>query len=243
MNFITVEQRDALAALDDVRVPLAVRRETAADLVAALIDLLDDIDGDPDLEPSLGWMPGDNGLDLEGGDVQDEPHDDGEDDEPSLATPEPHYAGADYYLAKQSIYVSCQPLTSQASWGLGGSRAELEHEHDGAEPENEHGPSWAEAPARRGSLFSGSDEDHEPSLGLTEHINQATRTTEAPGWHFDDCEADYARDIGPTNRAMLADDEPDVTDREDDGIWMGERDDADFDSGQMIAGGNEQVAR
>jgi hypothetical protein len=181
MNFISIDARQALAELDDPRAPIPIKRTVAADLVAALIDYLDDMDGDADLEPSLAGFDGhayhDGEADLEG-DGLDEGELDTADDEPSLGW-----------------------NTSEASFGCRPTfDPDREDEHDGAEPENEHGASWPEGGSQIGYLFAGftSNEDDE-----------------------DD-----------------ADNERDVTDGlENDGIWMGERDEAEYDYPGFIRGG------
>lgn len=63
------------------REALRQRIEDNLATVDALIAALDEMTPDPDLEPFLADTHGD---DREGGDVQDEPHDPGGDDEPSL---------------------------------------------------------------------------------------------------------------------------------------------------------------
>lgn len=84
MNFISIDARKALADLDDPRAPIPIKRTVAADLVAALIDWLDLLDGDPDLEPSLAGFDGlsyhkaevdleDDGLSRELDTADDEP--------------------------------------------------------------------------------------------------------------------------------------------------------------------------
>ena len=221
------------------RQALESRAERHLSLAAALIAMLDVMDGDPDLEH--------DGSDYE----------DGGDDEPSLGSVgagaggyveplgfwkvKPYWMDADAWQAslRRHDSVTIVPVPNWAQ----GNRDDKEHEHDGVEPENEHGPSWAEGRGSRGSLFSGSGEDDEPSLGLTEHVNQVTRTVTA-GWAFDDCEGDYAVECwpgGPNNRARMADDEPDATDLESDGLERGEHDDSELDSGARIGGGGYHV--
>jgi hypothetical protein len=51
---------------------IETKLEATLDLVSALLALLDEEDGDENLEPSLGWNPYGE-IDLEGGDVGDEP--------------------------------------------------------------------------------------------------------------------------------------------------------------------------
>src|SRR5690606_32257159 len=142
--------------------------------------------------------------DREGGDVLDEGEDDTE-REPSLG-----------WTDMESRYGSAPTFDP-----------DREDEHDGAEPDNEDGGRWSERASLTGRLGGNQHEDDEPSLGLTEHINQATRTVTV-GWAFDDLEGDYevqCRPGGPNNRARMADDEPDATDLESDGLERGEHDD------------------
>lgn len=219
------------------------RVERHLGLVQTLLAVLDNVDGDENLEPSLGFVPLVGPYDLEADcdeddDTEHEPslgwtdmearygcrptfdadleHDDA-DDEPSLASPEPLYAvisgqmGFYPTYASGDLYGAFAPIGSQTGWDLG-NRAELEDQHDGAEPDDEHGGGWSEASAGRGRLDGGRDEDSEASLSLTEHVNQSTRTA-TTGWVFEDSEADYERHwpFGPTNSAMIADDENSVS--------------------------------
>lgn len=54
MNHFDIDVHRALSQLDDPRCGIALKRNTAIDLVTALIDFLDQTETDPDLEPSLG---------------------------------------------------------------------------------------------------------------------------------------------------------------------------------------------
>lgn len=189
MNFIDIQTSRALADLDDPRCGLALKRHIAADLIAALIDALDDTEADCDLEPSL-LSPDDlEGDGIDDGGWQGEGSDNF-DDEPSLAAPEPVYEPVDYWAAKRSIVMPATPLGSQAGWCTG-TLSDLEDEHDGAEPENEHGPSWSEHSTETGphlSAFGG--EDDETSLGTPEQVNQVERLVLTGGWLIDDGEED-----------------------------------------------------
>lgn len=91
--------------IDYAGTPAGATRARIEREIDRLIELLDAIDGDLDLEPSLGWpQAGPDEIatnsshdDREeehehGGDVVDEPHDDG-DDEPDLGWPNPVDAG------------------------------------------------------------------------------------------------------------------------------------------------------
>ena len=73
---------------DNVRLADRIRsREEIADEIERLIDALDFLDGDPDLEPSLGGQPSDatpDLVDIEGDFADDEPA--GDEHEPSLGS-------------------------------------------------------------------------------------------------------------------------------------------------------------
>lgn len=121
-----------------------------------------------------------------------EDDEDNADDEPSLGSLngsglgvaamgflriKPYHFTDEDFARSESLYRDPRPVRgahSQTSWSLGSS-SDKEDEHDGAEPDNEHGPSWAEELASGGVLLSGSDEDHEPSLGTPEQFDQITR--------------------------------------------------------------------
>lgn len=122
-------------------------------IIAAGIELLDEIGGDPDLEPSLlgsHLLP----YDAEGdGDPDDE--DDGC-GEPSLGAPEPELRGADYHFPEGAIFAHAEPLGSQVGWARGGD--------DDREHEDEHGGDVQDEPHDDG-LHCGADS--EPSLGWT----------------------------------------------------------------------------
>lgn len=80
-------------ALTDARYDLHAKRVAAEAAIEDLINFLDDTDGDCDLEPSLGcngymFDLGADAVDLEGGDVQDEPHDEIDEDGRDVSWPE-----------------------------------------------------------------------------------------------------------------------------------------------------------
>jgi hypothetical protein len=115
------------------RLPKAIRAAVAQAIdrhlaaVDGLVALLDLISQDADLEPSLGYQPyGRREADLEGGDVQDEPHDgaDEGDAEPSLA----HGNDLDQRQAAANLIVD---NLHPSVWA---SDADFEEEHDGREP-------------------------------------------------------------------------------------------------------------
>lgn len=125
----------------------------------------------------------------------------------------PYYLSEAEWLAVRRAergYAAPFPV-SQVRWA-DGLTSDREDEHDGTEPENEHGPGWTEANSRLQGVMHAFPEDGEPSLSLTEHVNQATRTVPVSSgfWSVIDGEADYVVDacFGPTNRARMADDEP-----------------------------------
>ena len=79
MNHFDIDVHRALSELDDPRRGIALKRNTAADLVTALINFLDDTEGDcdlednGDLEPSIGASNAYGEYDLEGDDCDDDP--------------------------------------------------------------------------------------------------------------------------------------------------------------------------
>ena len=123
----------------------------------ALIASLDAMDGDPDLEPSLGapestpqthWADGSGALDEEnaeaedagGGDVLDEAHDADTDLEPSLGAPEIGPTAVTY----QSSFGYFRQHGTQEFWAKGKGDMEEESSED-AEPDSDEGPSWSES--------------------------------------------------------------------------------------------------
>lgn len=194
--FLTVSERN--------RVGLATSIER-------LIDLLDSLEADPDLEPDVGdYEPsiGGNGLNHLALDCElDE-----SDDEPSLGsrnpiapsvTPLGFWQVRPYYVSeadwaahlRRHDDVWSPPTDCQTRWGEGTLANDREDEHDGAEPENEHGGAWAESGSLSGRLSgAGHDDDREPSLSLPESLNQATRWQETSDWHVEDGEADYVEE-------------------------------------------------
>jgi hypothetical protein len=138
------------AALVPVSADLVEQLEA---LVSTVIQLLDEIGGDPDLEPSLlgnHLLP----YDAEGdGDADDE--DDGC-SEPSLGAPEPELRGADYHFPEGATFAHAEPLGSQVGWSRSGD--------DDREQEDEHGGDVQDEPHDDG-LHGGADS--EPSLGWT----------------------------------------------------------------------------
>lgn len=124
-------------------------------IIAAGIELLDQIEGDSDLEPSLE-CPCPHfffAVDAEGDDPDDE--DDGC-GEPSLAAPETELRGADYHFPDGATFAHAEPLGSQVGWARGGD--------DDREHEDEHGGDVQDEPHDDG-IHCGADS--EPSLGWT----------------------------------------------------------------------------
>lgn len=160
MNFISIE---ALADLDDMRLPIPIRRNLAADLVTALIAIIDDIDGDENLEPSLGFEPLTGTYDLEADcdeddDTEREPslgwtemearygcrpvfdadleHDDA-DDEPSLGSPE--ISPMTMFDLKNGRGWGWRQGTQETSWAKGSRDDGEEDGGDAPEQVNEDG--------------------------------------------------------------------------------------------------------
>lgn len=113
-------------------------REEIEAHIEDLISMLDAIDSDPDLEPDNDLEPSIGGSASWGQEVDIEADD--ADNEPSLASPESSYAlAAIYWPPTGQLYSPAVPLSSQESWSSGGCNDDREDEHDGTEPENEHG--------------------------------------------------------------------------------------------------------
>lgn len=128
------------------------------DLVTALLALLDDADGDPDLEPDIanGYLVPD---DLEGGDVLDQGEPslgwtemearfgcspepsyeceiDDADDEPSLGAPEPRLASTGYWggtLPTALPFNPAMPMDSQVHWARGRGDDDEQVNEDGGD--------------------------------------------------------------------------------------------------------------
>ena len=102
--------------------PLSITRRVVEERITALIDLLDCLDGDPDLEPDLG-----SGDDREG---EDPDLEDGADSEPSLGWQATHgYIGDQTDQSSPGFYANVD------------AGRELEDEHDGREPHEDSEPS------------------------------------------------------------------------------------------------------
>lgn len=145
----SIDPHRAISEIEDPGRGIALKRNTAMDLVAALIDFLDDTEGDCDLEPSLSagdaLLERQLGYDLEGDGLEYGELDEA-DHEPSLG-----------WTVMEASY-GAPPVFDP----------DLEDEHDGAEPENEHGPGWTESSGRSGQLECGrhdDDEDADPAGG------------------------------------------------------------------------------
>jgi len=164
-------------------------RETVAYTIERLIDMLDAMEGDPDLEAAgdeldqsypEGWRSTPQPF---------EDAEDGADDEPWLGAPEARFAGGDYYYHQQTICPSVAPLGSQASWASGASDDreddgdDLEPDHDG-----ERSLGWVNEGSQVG-LGEGHD-DNEPELGWPEQIDQVRRLEIKEDWFANDGEPD-----------------------------------------------------
>lgn len=102
--------------------PLSITRRMVEERITALIDLLDRLDGDPDLEPDLG-----SGDDREG---EDPDLEDGADSEPSLGWQATHgYVGDQTDQSSPGFYANAD------------AGRDLEDEHDGREPDDDSEPS------------------------------------------------------------------------------------------------------
>jgi hypothetical protein len=117
----------------DVRSAIEAAIEQHQAAMTGLIALLDAFDGDTDLEPALGYsVYGRKEDDLEGGDVQDEPHDEDDEgnNEPSLA----HSNDLNQETARRHTAGSALHLPRGTGW-VHSADGDFEAEHDGREPE------------------------------------------------------------------------------------------------------------
>lgn len=207
---LAAQMTGALPAFDPDR-----PRQSAEALLNYMIDrqmdllgFLDDLAADPDLEPDEDAEPsiGGNPLNFEMVDCEL----DDADNEPSLGAGESEFSSTDYFASQRRIFMAIVPNNTQLGWGAGSTfNPDCEDEHDGAEPDNEHGGGWPEASSAEGTLSGGgAPEDDEPTLGFTEHVNQASRTLTTGEWRFGDGEADYVAEVSRGRyRAHVADDE------------------------------------
>jgi hypothetical protein len=153
----------------------------ARELAAYLIDFLDEVDGDPDLEPSLANRDPEGNGDIWGDDREredehDEIDDPGEDDgtaEPSLGAIERH----------PSVYGGERTTSGhQLAW-TDGNRDDREDEHDGGEPPEDDEPSLcgvtAEHPPANTHDYEGPEDDLEPDCSSPAHV-YATRQRYKP---------------------------------------------------------------
>lgn len=170
MNHIDIDVHRALSELDDPRRDIALKRNTAIDLVSALIDFLDLTDGDPDLEPSLGSQSPEyarvDQADLEADDC---------DLEPLLGAPEIPAT----FLQRGGRYGWHSVNGSQEHWAAG--RGNMEEES--AEAEDAGG----------GDI---QDEPHDGELDLwegeaTEDLEEETDLCVTDNLHDDDREGGY----------------------------------------------------
>lgn len=170
------ETRNSVGDLLTLQVDRTSRKALSLS-ITALIDMLDDLDPDPDLEdggdaePWLGWSgngPRALSLDLDG---RGSAYDDREADDSDL---EPNGDEKD------------------TSWAVGGGKGAhwCEDAEDGGDAEHTLG--WREAGSLTGDLGCfGSAEEDEPSLGWTNHIDQTLSMVETENdWHVLDGEED-----------------------------------------------------
>jgi hypothetical protein len=146
-------------------------REAVGLEIERLINLLDVMEGDPDLEPYLageGWAGQMGGsLDDREGDLDEDEGDGSADDEPSLGSPE------------------LRDRTSQVRWAQGG--ADDREDDDEREEENEHGGDILDEP--HDQTDEGNDE---PTLGWSNPMR--TQRDEMPaGWACIDTDGAIAR--------------------------------------------------
>jgi hypothetical protein len=153
-----------------IRIPKALRDELEAAVqahltaVEKLTAVLDKADGDESLEPSLGSIT--YGVpahlqDCEGGDVQDEPHDESDEgnSEPGLA----HTNDISQLQASKNL---------TAGWN--GMASDLEEQHDGREPQCEDEGAacedeGAEHDGREPTLGATNPEPNRPQTGWANH--------------------------------------------------------------------------
>lgn len=158
----------------------SVQRRLAAEAIEGLIEFLDELDGDPDKEPTMADLgyPGDPRHGGSG--VLDECEDEGEDepdeggiadadalllhqfDEPSLAAPECHPDGPSQHMCRSS-------RGDQTRWARGSS-GDGEDDDDGEPDDSGFGD--------MDGMLEDSQTGGEPSLGWTAAINQDGRN-----WH------------------------------------------------------------
>lgn len=148
-------------------------RLTLSTTIERLIDMLDQMDPDPDLEDGLDAEPGSW---AEGpGKVRDTGSD--ENLEPSLGAPD-RYPGSFASPSGRSgvLHVENGGRNSQAKWADGGSD-DREHEN---EREPQHDEELSSGWGNEGSQqVLTADDDGEPDLGWTEHIDQVRRNETA----------------------------------------------------------------
>lgn len=172
----TVTPRGVAYCLAHGREAIERRIDRHLSLVTALLALIDEVDGDPDiedgddfdLEPSLGGSP----LNFEAIDTELDTSDtepslgwtdmegrygnrsmaptfdpdrevDDADDEPSLGAPETEFAPPEYFSTKRLPVYAAMPLTSQSSWARGRGDDDEQVNEDGGDVQDEpHDDLW-----------------------------------------------------------------------------------------------------
>lgn len=188
------------------RKALSQRVETHLALATALLNLLDDMSGDcdleenGDLEPSLAGSNHRGEYDLERDDS---------DLEPWLGAIESSpYSPAFAFLAaaRDQRWPGEQRIASgnQTAWSHSDS-SDREDEHDGAEPENEHGPGWTEFSGQHAQLQCGGVDDDEEDSDPAEDSDPDSSIDDHPhDGELDLYEGDAAEDMEPDNRFLGA---------------------------------------
>jgi hypothetical protein len=194
-----------------------------------LITAMDLLDGDPDLEPSLGYSGFGSGDDREGGDVQDEPHDEIDEDGRDVAWPEgrPHMVSgagnsteddeddgtAEPSLGAPEVAISAAAISMGRSRGALWSPAKpLGSQENWARGRGDDDENAEAEDAAGGDVL---DEPHdamndcdEPDLGWTEETNQANvhRFGSLVAW---DLEASYLSTNSDGQTVARVDDDED----------------------------------
>ena len=169
----------------------ALRKRIEA-TIEHLLSILDQFDGDENLEdeaggePWLGWPEGRHPDMFRGPAANDDREqdnadwEDGGDDEPTLGAPERHPVSVEYaplgVTCRQPGFVRHVPERSQEHWADG-----LRGDHE-REEENEHGGDVFDQP-------HDGETDSEPDLGWTEEIDQSS-VSRFGKVGFDDLEED-----------------------------------------------------
>lgn len=195
--------------------------------IERLIDMLDAMDGDPDLEdgadeePWLGWPIG--GQRVANVVYSDDDREaDESDSEPSLGAPERHpssqeavYCGA---TQPRSGVLTRDRIFSQEEWAMGDTSGDDREHDDEREPDqdDEYSTGWDNEGSQ---AVLCSDNELEPELGWPEQTNQIDRSVVTDGWLITDGEPD----LGFVGIATGWRDGEDKLDRERDQLGDDER--------------------